>query len=340
MKIHPKWLLLACLLLSTHVSHAQTARPKVALVLGGGGAKGAAHVGVLRAIEQSGIRPDYVVGTSIGGIVGGLYCAGYSADEIEHLFRSQEWGSLLTDRVDSLSRRVWHQGTDGRAYVFGVPLPMRVGKDQRAAGSIRPLFESGKTGLLRGKQLSLLLDSMLRLRSVETFSQLPIPFRCVAVDVGSMEEVVLHSGPLAEAMRASMAIPGVFTSVRRDGHLLIDGGAINNLPVDVARGMGADIVIAVDLTQHQPKEKDRDQKNWEALPDIPQLHWFLSRPDRKRYLANRRSADFYIHPELKGYDAASFTPAKIDSMLQIGHRTGQAMLSELRALKLKIEKPQ
>lgn len=180
-------------------------RPKVALVLGGGGAKGAATVGALKYVEQSGVPIDMIVGTSIGSIVGGMYSLGYRSAQLDSLFRTQEWmrmcvGSLMGDSIIRVLRNC-------------------IGDDY-----IQVDFDS-----------------------------LPIPFRCVAVDANTMTEVVLKEGDLAQAMRASMAIPVVFKPVKMNGMRLMDGGMLNNLPVDVAKDMGADYVIAIDLTVNRPE---------------------------------------------------------------------------------------
>lgn len=248
-------------------------RPKVALVLGGGGAKGAATVGVLKYVEESGVPIDMVVGTSIGSIVGGLYALGYRSEQLDSLFRTQEWmdmfaGSLMGDSI------------------------------------VRPLRQlTGDRGRI-------------------DFDQLPIPFRCVAVDVKRLSEVVLSEGDLAQAMRASMAIPLVFKPVKMDGMMLVDGGVLNNLPVDVARGMGADVVIAVDLTVNKHKGE---------TPSI-------FRPDQRKYQQNCRDADIYISPKLKGYGPQDFSPRKIAEMIVLGEKAGKAARKDLRKLKKRLAK--
>lgn len=252
-------------------------RPKVALVLGGGGAKGAAHVGVLKYIEKSGIPIDMVVGTSIGSIVGGLYAMGYNSQQLDSLFRSQEWMNMFAGSImgDSIVR------------------------------PLRRLTED------RGRQ---------------DFDQLSIPFRCVAVDVKKMHEVVLSEGDLAQAMRASMAIPLVFKPVKMNGMTLVDGGVLNNLPVDVARDMGADFVIAVDLTVN--KHEDFDASGILSL----------LRPDLKKYQKNREAADLYINPSLKGYGAHDFSPERIAEMISLGEKAGKASLKDLKKLKKRLKR--
>jgi NTE family protein len=249
-------------------------RPKVALVLGGGGAKGASTVGVLKYVEQSEVPIDMIVGTSIGSIVGGLYSLGYRSEQLDSLFRNQSWlklfeGSLMGDSI------------------------------------VRTLRDM--TGGV-----------------VADFDSLPIPFRCVAVDVKKVREVVLSEGDLAQAMRASMAIPVVFKPVTIGDMQLVDGGVLNNLPVDVARDMGADYVIAVDLTVN---------KN----TDLSGLMSLL-RVDLKKYRKNSADVDVYINPKLKGYGAQDFTPAKIAKMITLGEKAGKSALKKLKKLNKKVKK--
>lgn len=298
-------------------------RPTVGLVLGGGGAKGAAEVGVLRAIEESGVPIDYIAGTSIGSIVGGLYSCGLRWQDLDKLFRSQEWLDLLTDRNGELRGKPYSQ-KDGVTYVFGFPVAGRNKKKGRKRGA--------GPGLLHGDQVVALLDSLSgRSEPLESFDSLPIPFRCVAVDVQSMAEVVLDSGHLATAMRASMAIPGAFTPVEWDKHVLVDGGLLNNLPVDVVRAMGADIVIAVDLTQNKRDTRDRLMPDFKTMAG-KLIGWLATRPDLKKYNENRTQCDIYINPKLENYEATDFQPEKIDEMISLGMDAGQDALPQLRQL--------
>ncbi|MBQ6749451.1 MAG: patatin-like phospholipase family protein [Bacteroidaceae bacterium] len=284
-------LLLLSLLLSLSLCAQTASRPRVALVLGGGGAKGAATVGVLKAVEESGVPIDMVVGTSIGSIVGGLYSLGYRSEQIDSMFRSQEWLELFTGSLmgDSIVRTL--RGMTA------------------AALSSMPQHGCGK-----GDQS----DSL-------SFDSLPIPFRCVAVDMLRMREVVLSSGSLAEAMRASMAIPLVFKPVKMGNMRLVDGGVLNNLPVDVARDMGADFVIAVDLTVN---------KHENGLSGLNAL----LRPDLKKYGQNCEDADVYINPDLKGYGAQDFMPRKIAEMIAIGEKAGHHAQKDLKKLKKQLAK--
>ncbi len=360
-----RWLIVVCVLAVSLMAHADDIekksggqRPKIGLVLGGGGAKGAAHVGVLKVIEQVGIPIDYIAGTSIGSIVGGLYACGYRADDLERMFNAQNWLSLLADRDDSRSTTFLSKDDDGVVYLLGFPIKR---EGTRKADTSR--------GAFRGDKIVMLLDSMIAMRQPQVpraalfdnpewkgfskqqqdsvrarikarelsfdFNDLPIPFRCVAYDRKSRREHVFTHGCLAEAMRASMAIPGAYKPVRIDSMDLYDGGLVNNLPVDVVKAMGADIVIAVDLTQ----DKHDDD------PDIVQLlsklrlkglvKWILSRPDKSKYHENVPQCTVYINPDLHDYSAASFTPDAIREMVELGFKAAKKQRKAMKRLKIK-----
>ena len=252
-------------------------RLKVGLVLGGGGAKGAAEIGALKVIEEVGIPIDYIAGTSIGSIVGGLYAMGTSSHQLDSLFVNQDWLQLFTNNVREFLGRVTHQ---------------------------------------------------------KHFHELRIPFRCVAADVNANEEVVMSEGLLCDAMRASMSIPGVFKPVIQNGRMLMDGGLLNNLPVDVVKAMGADVVIAIDLQQKQHKDREFSLKDLLGI-DGP-LNWLVERPDWKKYNANRKAVDVYIHPMLDGFGASDFNKTDIRQMIELGYEAGVKAREELIALKRRI----
>lgn len=252
-------------------------RLKVGLVLGGGGAKGAAEIGALKVIEEVGIPIDYIAGTSIGSIVGGLYAMGTSSHQLDSLFVNQDWVGLFTNNVR---------------------------------------------------------DFLFRVTRQKHFDELEIPFRCVAADINNNEEVVMSHGLVCDAMRASMSIPGVFKPVIQDGRMLMDGGLLNNLPVDVVKAMGADVVIAIDLQQKQHKDREFSLKSLLGI-DGP-LNWLVERPDWKKYNANRRAADVYIHPMLDGYGASDFNKTDIRQMITIGYEAAMNARDELVDLKRRI----
>ena len=303
----------------------------VGLVLEGGGAKGAATVGVLKTIEEIGIPIDYIAGTSIGAIVGGLWASGIRSEQLEKLFLSQEWSSLLTDRNDSYKNKAWAE-EDGVVYVFGYPIAGKGKKDNKDGKKKRKTI-----GIVHGDKIVHLLDSVSGFRDSMSFDQIPIPFKCVAFDFSTGSEVVLDHGKLATAMRASMAIPVLFKPVELDSMILVDGGICNNLPVDVVKTMGADVVIAIDLTQN--KHQDRKEKNHKKSLSLEGLaDWILTRPDRDKYDDNCKVVDVYINPRLDGCDALSFQPDKIKKMIDIGEKTGKKHRKELKRLKKKITK--
>lgn len=319
---------------------------KVGLVLGGGGAKGAAEVGVLKYLEKSGIHVDYIAGTSIGSIVGGLWACGYRAEQLDTLFRSQKWLNLLSDRCGVHGNKVISM-ENGTIYVMGFPIGRQ------------PAMEKAETGIgaIRGDNIVTLLDSMVACAPLGghvmsngmplsadicdsvSFDDLPIPFRCVATNINGVQEVVLSSGSLPVAMRSSMAIPGIFKSVRIGDMNLVDGGMLNNLPVDVVREMGADIVIAIDLTQN--KHEDRSFTLSDLFGNLELgglLDWVISRPDIQKYNVNRKNADLYINPDLGDFEALSFSAKKIAEMISIGERVGKEYLPEMQKLKELAEK--
>lgn len=315
-------LVMAVVMVALSMTAGAQGRVKVGLVLGGGGAKGAAEVGALKVIEKAGVHIDYICGTSIGSIVGGLYSMGYRSADIERMFQSQEWKSLLTDRNDSLSRKLFARDADGVQYVFGFPVRRR----HTAESDTLP-------GIFKGSKVLMLLDSMVRTspvaRGVKGVRR--IPFRCVAADVahGDFREVVLSadSAGLDSCMRASMAIPGVFKPMKIGQNVLIDGGALNNLPVDVARKMGADIVIAIDLQQNKHDDYKSPLSFLKGLNGVSS--WLKYRPDIAKYNEMRKSADVYINPDLGKYDVMSFTPKAINAMIDMGESAAKKKYKEL-----------
>ena len=304
--------LLCCLLGNVNVQ-ARPVRKKVGLVLGGGGAKGAAEVGVLKVLEEADIPIDYIVGTSIGGIVGGLYSIGYDAADIDSLFRNQNWLFLLSDQAKRESESFLSKDEKER-YMIHLPLS-------------RERKVSLPTGYLKGQNILNLFSKLtVGYHHVDDFSTLPIPYRCVAVDLVDGKEVVLSSGSLPMAMRATMSIPGVFAPVEWNGMMLVDGGALNNLPVDVVRDMGADVVICVDLSTGWKKKEDLKS----ASSVVDQLIGIMG---QNKYRKNKVDADIYINPQLKGYTPASFQPEAIDSMVERGKQAARRQWGELMALR-------
>jgi NTE family protein len=308
---------IACLLLLLAWAGVATAqRPTVGVVLSGGGAKGIAHVGVLRVLEEAGIPVDYIVGTSMGAIVGGLYAIGYRADELDSLVRQQDWTFLLSDKVQRFDLSLQERVEEDR-YVLSVPF------DRLKASIRRPL------GFVSGHNIvNLFTELTIGYHGDTDFSRFPIPFCCVAADLKSHKEVILTRGDLALAMRASMAIPGFFTPVLLDNQMLVDGGVLNNFPVDVARRAGAEIVIGVDL-QADLKETQKLLSMSNALPQLINLLCM------NKYKENLSLADLVIRPDLREYSAADFNTRAVDSLLTRGERAARGQWRELIRLKEK-----
>ena len=306
-------LLLTSNTFTLHAGQEVPSRKKVGLVLGGGGAKGAAEVGVLKVLEEAGIPIDYIAGTSIGAIIGGLYAIGYDAMDLDSLYRNQNWIFLLSDQVKREAKSFLSK-EEKEKYWLHIPFS----KERKV---------SLPTGYVTGQNIVNLFSKLtVGYHQVEDFSQLPIPFRCVTVDLVKGREVVLSSGSLPLAMRASMSIPGVFAPVEWDDMLLVDGGALNNLPVDVVRDMGSEVIICIDLST--------GWKSREELKSVSTVvDQLISIMGQQKYRKNKMEADLYINPQLKGYTAASFQPEAIDTMIVRGERAARAQWEQLMALK-------
>jgi NTE family protein len=273
-------------------------RPSVAVVLSGGGAKGTAHVGALRVIEQAGIPIDYVVGTSMGALIGGLYSLGYTTNQLDSLLSTQDWKLLLSDRENPADKPLAERLMTEQ-YALTVPF--------RAAS---PEITNG--GFIKGVNLGHLFYRLLYPYNHDLqFDSLPIPFACVAVDIASGTAHEFHDGNLQEAMRASMSIPGLFTPVRRGEQVFVDGGIMNNYPMDVARKMGADIIIGVDVQADL-----LDAKQLKGLDKV--LLQVIDVATNNDYFTKIDSTDIYIKVDVSGYSAASFTTEAIDTLKRRG----------------------
>jgi NTE family protein len=265
-------------------------RPTVGLVLSGGGALGATHIGVLKVLEEIGVPIDIVTGTSMGAIVGGLYAMGIRASELEGLVGSIDWARTLTDAPPRADRPFRVKSED-----YGFLLDLRVGiKD---GGVQLP------AGLIQSQRLTLMLRALtLRARGITHFDDLPIRYRAVAADLETGQAVVLDRGNLATAMRASMSVPGVFPPVELDDRLLVDGGVANNLPVDVARAMGADVLIVVDIPSILKKRGELTS----AVDIAGQMLTVLIQQNSLPQLASLGSKDILIQPDLGTMGSGDF----------------------------------
>jgi NTE family protein len=299
---------LPCLLLRVYGSDEE--RPKIGVVLGGGGALGFAHVGVLQVLEENRVPVDYIAGTSMGSIVAGMYASGMSPAEIEKSFLELDWWDVLRDQ--SPHRYLdYRQKIENRRYLVEFGL-------QRW----KPVYPPGMS---YGQKLNNVLGTFaLNSTGIYDFDQLNIPYRAVATDLYSGTSVVLDSGNLAKAMRASMAVPGVFTPVRMDGMVLVDGGILNNIPVDVAKDMGADIVFAVDVGASSA-EKSLGS-DYTSLGDVVgRTYVIMQRPEQERQLAR---ADVVIAPDLSDASSSQFHHA--DKIIPAGRDAAEALLEKLK----------
>lgn len=273
-------------------------RPRVGVVLSGGGAKGVAHIGVLRAVEDAGIPIDYVVGTSMGAIVGGLYAMGYTTAELDTLVRTQDWDFLLSDKPPRRQLSLAQRERSER-FVLNIPL-------SRSA-------KTELSGFVRGRNLGNLLARLtVGYHDSISFDSLRVPFACVATNLANGEEVVFRSGRVATAIRASMAIPGVFTPVVLQGKTLVDGGLSNNFPVDVARKMGADIVIGSTV-----QRVFNDTMEINGMQGVVQQ--LISISSRHKFEENIKDCDLYLGVDPKGVSTMDFKPASLDTMLRRGY---------------------
>ncbi len=265
-------------------------RPKVALVLAGGGAKGAAHIGVLKVLEEMRIPVDYITGTSMGSYVGGLYATGMSADEIESLIYSVDWNSGYRDRVSRSQRRVRDKEYEDR-YQLSTDLGISFGEIK------------APKGVVQGQNmLRILRVTSGNLAPLNTFNDLAIPYRAVATDIVELEPVVIGRGHLVDAMMASMSVPGALPPYEVDGRMLVDGGVTNNMPVDVARAMGADVVIAVDISTDYKKKEDFT--NFLAMAD--QLSNYLVRRSTQEQAENLAANDILLRPQVGQMETTDF----------------------------------
>ncbi|EJZ57127.1 esterase [Pseudomonas fluorescens R124] len=311
--------LLFCLLLGflpLFVNATEAPRPKVGLVLSGGAARGLAHIGVLKALEEQGIKIDAIAGTSMGAVVGGLYASGYKIDELEKLALNIDWQQALSDappREDVPFRRK----QDDRDFLVKQKLSFR---DDGSLGL--PL------GVIQGQNLALLLESLLAHTSdTRDFDKLPIPFRAVATDIASGEKVVFRKGHLPQVIRASMSIPAVFAPVELDGRLLVDGGMTDNIPLDVAREMGVDVAIVVDIGTPL-----RNRKQLTTVVDVlNQSITLMTRRNSEEQLAALKPTDVLIQPALAAFGVTDF--GKAQEMIDAGYRATRILDARLAQLK-------
>lgn len=262
---------------------------KVGLVLSGGGAKGLAHIGALKVIEESGVRIDYIGGTSMGAIIGALYASGYSANQLDSIFRQTDFSSLIQDDIPR-SAKTFYEKQESEKYALVLPF------DKFKVG-----FPSG---LSKGQNVYNLISKLTsHVSTVSDFSKLPIPFFCVATNVETGKEVILDHGYLPRAVTASGALPSLFSPVVIGDKVLIDGGVVNNYPVNEVRAKGMDIIIGVDV---QDSLKNRNDLR-SAFDVLVQINNYRTINDM---IKKREKTDVYIHPNIKDFSVVSFDEGK------------------------------
>lgn len=326
-------------------------RPTVALVLSGGGAKGAAHIGVLKVLKELDIPIDMICGTSIGGLVGGLYSMGYSPEYLETLMRNQDWSVTLTDKI---SQKYVPYSTKQYQGMFLVSIPFhyknadfetRIIEQEKYSGSdghlhmgaddgdmstqmgINSFSSSLPSGYVYGFNVNNLISSLtVGYQDSLAFKDLPIPFFAVSSDMVSCKAKNWGSGSVKSAMRSTMSIPGMFDPVRSQGMVLVDGGTRNNFPVDIAKSMGADFVIGVEISDAAPVYSQVNN-----LGNI--LSQFIKMLGQDAFEKNIPKVDVFIKPDLQGYNMLSFSTEAISTMIDRGYRAAKEKQDELKAIK-------
>lgn len=314
-------------------------RRTVALVLGGGGAKGGAHIGVMKYLEEQGIPIDMVLGTSIGGLMGGLCAMGYSPTWMDSLMRSLDWGVIMSDKIPVTSLS-YNERLYKEKYIFSVPFYYKrddsdekegiyLGADsEEGASTIKEnLIGSLPSAYITGHNVSNLINKVtVGYHEDMSFLDFPIPFVCVATDMLSYRAKIWHSGDITTALRSTMSIPGVFAPVKTDGMVLVDGGMRNNFPADIAREAGADIVIGVDLSD---RALGYDEVN--NLGDL--LNMTIAMLGRDAYEANVGIPDVFIKPDLTGYSMMSFDKQSVADIIDRGYQAAVNNADALRRVK-------
>ncbi len=296
-----------------------SSRPSVGLVLSGGGARGAAHAGVLEVLEELRIPIDYIAGTSMGAVVGGFYACGMSPWEIEIILRAIDWDDVFDDSPPR------------RHLPFRRKMVDQVGLFDFELG-LGPRGFKLPAGLVAGQKLSYILEALtLRSAGAANFDELPIPFRAVATDIDTGERVVMSKGSLAEAMRASMATPGALTPVDRSGKTLVDGGLVCNLPVDLVQSMGADVIIAVDMSPQSGASRETAS----AATILSQSLRLLMGQNSQQQRELLGPADVLVVPDVGDMNSADFRA--VPSVIEAGEEGARLAIDELARLSVSEE---
>jgi len=306
-------LIAGCFIFTHNASFGQDSliqkRPKIGLTLSGGGAKGLAHIGILKAIDSAGLSIDYITGTSMGSIIGSLYAAGYSADTILYIARRMHWDQILSNQ-GSMRNIIMEEKDEYGKYDLELPW-------------VNNFFRIS-TGVLEGQELWLKFSELLfPVYKIKNFDSLVIPFKCVATDISTGQAVVLDSGEIVSAVRASMAIPSVFTAVEYNGHLLVDGGIVRNFPVKDVREMGAQYIIGSNVTSNLlPANKVNN-----AIQVLLQVAFFREAEDTKLEVP---LCNIYVKTPLEKYSMATFSNA--DEIIEAGLEEGRKLYPQLKKL--------
>ncbi|MCU0442159.1 MAG: patatin-like phospholipase family protein [Bacteroidia bacterium] len=283
-------------------------KPKVAFVLSGGGARGFSHVGVLKVLEEVGFKPDIITGTSMGSVIGGLYAIGYRSDTLEKIVATTDWNDVVYDKQSRVNlNSIERERFDRYLLKFN--------------------FEGTKfisySGLVKGNKVHNMLTRLcLPASGITNFSQFPTPFACIATDIQTGEKVLLNNGSLPDAIRASMAIPSLFTSIEIDGHILVDGGLTQNYPIAEAVAMGADYIIGIDVGAKSTKEELGSFVN--IMMESMFLHGYQNYPEEQKFLS------INIKPKLDGISPLDFEMG--DSIVKLGEASARLQIDALRQL--------
>ncbi|MFS4454589.1 patatin-like phospholipase family protein [Maribacter sp. 2304DJ31-5] len=308
--------LFTCIFLIVNAqSHKIEKDKKVGLVLSGGGAKGLAHIGALKVIEEAGVQIDYIGGTSMGAIIGALYASGYSATELDSMFRARDFGSLIQDNLPR-SAKTFYEKEDSERYALTLPF-------NNFKVSIPPAYSEGQN------IYNELVRLLYHVKDVEDFSKLPIPFVCVATDIETGKEVVLNSGYLPEAIMASGTLPSLFEPSSIDDKVLIDGGVVNNYPIDLVEELGADIIIGVDV-QHGLAKREALVSATEILLQINNYRTVADMVEKSA------KTDIYIKPQIENYSVIDFN--KIDEIIRSGKKAAFEKFEDLKSVSHKYKR--
>ena len=303
------------------------ARPKIGLVLSGGGAKGAAHIGVLKYIEEAGIPIDYIAGTSMGSIVGGLYAMGYSSDEILSIITDVDWDRLISNQVDR-QKISYASKIEDRTQNITIPFSVQTDEEELQSRSFK---NSLPTGIVSGDNVLNLFNSLsIGYSDPVSFNDFPIPFLCIATNMLNGEADVLDKGIVSKALRASMAIPILFDPVKIDNALYADGGLLNNFPAEQCRAMGADFIIGVSMSAGLEDNPDNLSS---ILSQVSQLKTIITDREFDNY---HKMCDIFISPDLKGVGMLSFDAESVARVTQSGYEAAEMQAENFKALKEQI----